>query len=72
MSSTTSLTTAAVGPGEAHTAANRTADGSRAVAGWYESSWELIRGLEVTEVLLPHADNSAGLGNGDGPLRTAC
>ena len=56
MSSTTSLTTAAFGPGEAHTAANRTADGSRAVAGWYESSWELHSGLEVTEVLNAEED----------------
>ncbi len=51
MSSPTSLTTAAASPGEARTAANCSADRCGAVAGWYESSWDLVSGLEVIEVL---------------------
>ena len=70
MSSTSALTTAAT-PGPARTEASIDVQGSRSLAGWYESSWELVRGLEVIEVLLPHLGNSAGHGDGDGLLRTA-
>ena len=55
MSSTPALPTATVSSGEARTAASCVADRSRAVAGWDESSWELVSGLEVSEVLEPEA-----------------
>jgi hypothetical protein len=62
-------TTAAPGPTRPETAS--TADGSPSGVGWYESSWELIRGLEVIELLLQDAGGPAAGVDGDGPTRTA-
>jgi hypothetical protein len=49
MSSPSALTTAAT-PDEHRAAENREADAPQG-AGWYESSWELVSGLEVSELL---------------------
>ena len=70
MSSPSALTTAAT-PGPVRAEAIGDVQRSRSLAGWYESSWELIRGLEVIEVVLPLPDSAAGRGSGDRPLRTA-
>jgi len=70
MSSSTALPNTAA-PGPARPEASCTADGAPAGVGWYESSWELIRGLEVIELLLQDADNSAAGVCGDGLIRTA-
>ena|GEM_PF-3761789 len=62
---------ATVAPGAARPEASCSADGSSVGVGWYESSWELIRGLDVIEVLLQDADNSAAGVGGDCPITTA-
>ena len=61
MSSPSALTTAAA-PGEHRAAENREADAPQG-AGWYESSWELVSGLEVSEVLECDPDVWPRLGN---------
>ncbi len=70
MPSPSALTTAAT-PALARAEAIGEAQGSGSLAGWYESSWELVRGLEVIEVVLPLPDSPAGRGNVDGWIRTA-
>jgi hypothetical protein len=61
MSSLSASSTAAT-PGPVHAEASVDAQGSHSLAGWYESSWELVSGLEVSEVLEPEAWRSTESG----------
>jgi hypothetical protein len=54
----TLLPTATSGLGDASTEASCSEEDPRAGAGWFESSWELFCGLEVSEVLEPETSRS--------------
>ncbi len=71
MPSPSALTTAAT-PALARAEAIGEAQSSGSLSGWYESSWELVRGLEVIEVVLPLPGSSAGRASGESPIKTAC